>query len=64
MVLYQKQGPTAVGGLYMEVADTAETTSETSPEIFIYNPILVHHLQECLRVQDDITLLPHLARNQ
>ena len=48
----------------MEAVGTAETTSETCLKIFIYNLILVHHLQECLRVQDDITLLPHLATNQ
>lgn len=63
MVLYQKQGPTVVGGLFMEAVGTAETTSGTCLEIFIYNLILVHHLQECLRVQDDITLLPHQPTN-
>ena len=47
----------------MEAVGTAETTSGTCLEIFIYNLILVHHLQECLRVQDDTTLLPHQAIN-
>ena len=63
MVLYQKQGHMVVGGLFMEAVGTAEITSGTCLEIFINNPILVHHLQECLRDQDHTTLLPHQAIN-
>lgn len=63
MGLYQKQGHMVVEDLFMEAVGTAETTSGTCLEIFICNLILVHLHQECLPVQDDITLPPHRATN-